>query len=299
MNPHHDELHDDDIPVGRVVSRRELLKLFGGSGVALIFGANMIRFGFDQQATPNATQAVSCVVKPEMTEGPYFIGGALNRRDIRLDPSNDAVSAGIPLRLVFNVSALAASACIPLENVQVDVWHCDADGVYSGVELGNAATAENLFLRGYQATDALGNAEFITIYPGWYPGRAVHIHFKLRTAEGYEFTSQFFFDDALSDEIYTAAPYQTARRSTLNRNDGIYSNGGDQMTLTLAPKTAAALAEAYTETDPELAERLLADGQDGYEALFAIALDLSDTATGASDGFSGGGRGNGGRPGRP
>ena len=85
-------------------------------------------------------------------------------------------------------------------------------------------------------TDGGGGVTFQTIYPGWYTGRTVHIHFKVRTdpssAAGYSLTSQLYFDDALTDQVYATAPYsQKGARDTRNSNDGIYANGGAQLTL--------------------------------------------------------------------
>jgi protocatechuate 3,4-dioxygenase beta subunit len=219
--------------------------------------------------------APTCVVRPEMTEGPYFVDEMLNRSDIRIEPSDGSVKAGTILRLIFNLSAVSADACTPLEGAQVDVWHCDATGMYSDVQDPGFSTAGQKWLRGYQISDATGKAEFTTIYPGWYSGRAIHIHFKIRTDpesdSGYEFTSQLFFDDALSDVVFTDQPYASrgATRSTLNANDSIYRNGGDQLLL-----------QPVKEDDGS------------YTATFDIGLDLSDAAVGASDSASmGGGRG--------
>jgi protocatechuate 3,4-dioxygenase beta subunit len=90
------------------------------------------------------------------------------------------------------------------------------------------------FLRGYQVTDAAGAARFTTIYPGWYPGRTVHIHFKVRTdptaVRSYEFTSQLYFDDALTDVVHTRAPYAgKGQRTMKNSDDRIFSRGGEQL----------------------------------------------------------------------
>jgi protocatechuate 3,4-dioxygenase beta subunit len=160
----------------------------------------------------------------------------LNRSDIRSDPSNGSVSEGTPLRLAFQVTRLDANACVPLEGALVDVWHCDALGVYSGVTDRSFNTQGQQFLRGYQLTNASGMAEFGTIYPGWYQGRAVHIHFKIRAGAGsnqsYEFTSQLFFDEAITDVVHAQEPYASkGYRTLLNEGDGIYRNGGDQLLL--------------------------------------------------------------------
>ena len=102
----------------------------------------------------------------------------LNRSDIRSDAASGEVKEGAPLDLVLAVSALRAGGCAPLAGAHVDIWHCVATGVYSGVEDPGYKTVGQTFLRGYQLTDDAGEVRFRTIYPGWYPGRAVHIHFK-------------------------------------------------------------------------------------------------------------------------
>ena len=178
----------------------------------------------------------TCVVRPQQTLGPYFVDEMLNRSDIRSDPSDGSVKEGVPLHLVFNVSQLGGSSCTALSGAMVDVWHCDASGVYSDVQDPGFDTTGQKFLRGYQLTDASGRAEFTTIFPGWYQGRTVHIHFKIRTTgpsqESYDFTSQLYFDDALSDEVHAQEPYASKGQRTLRNNgDGIYQNGGDQLTL--------------------------------------------------------------------
>ncbi len=189
-------------------------------------------------STPSQTSMPSCVVKPEQTEGPYFVDEMLNRSDIRSDPSSGAVSKGVPVTLEFHVSRIDGSSCTPLSGAVVDVWQCDALGVYSDVldQNGFFDTRGQQFLRGYQVTDANGTARFMTIYPGWYQGRTVHIHFKIRTdpdsQAGYEFTSQLYFDDDLTDEVHSLAPYSEKGQRTLrNDGDGIYGNGGSQLTL--------------------------------------------------------------------
>jgi len=269
---------DDDKPVGRVLSRREMLNVLGGGAGALVIvgGFNLAQLAQTTTTpTPTGTALPSCVVRPEMTEGPYFVDDQLNRSDIRIEPSDESVQEGVPLHLIFNVSNVSADTCEALENVQVDVWNCSALGVYSGVQDAGFDTSDLKFLRGYQITDEAGKTEFTTIYPGWYSGRTVHIHFKIRTdpdsETGYEFTSQLYLDDELTDEVFTQEPYAAnGERDTRNDNDMHYANGGDQLLLTLV------------END-----------DDSFTATFDIGLDLSDEEVGASDSFSMGG-GNGG-----
>jgi len=244
---HHDIEDNDDLPVGRVHSRREVLALFGGvAGAALVATSMVTRAATGGGITPAPASLVAqtsslCVVTPEETEGPYFVEESLDRSDIRTDPSDGTTRSGVPLQLTFNIATVGTAACAPLAGATVDVWHCDALGVYSDVRM--ERTLGKKFLRGTQTTDANGMVQFTTIYPGWYPGRAVHIHFKVRTDPqantGSQLTSQLYFDDALSDTVFTQAPYASkGRRDTRNSRDGIYADGGDQLLLTLTGDTS-------------------------------------------------------------
>jgi protocatechuate 3,4-dioxygenase beta subunit len=242
----------DDIPIGRVLSRREALAFLGATGALLFLGCS------DSSATSSDTgdTSSSCVVRPELTEGPYYVDEELLRSDIRSDPSDGTIRPGALLALTFNVSSAASNACSPLAGAIVDVWHCDALGVYSDVSDPSFNTSGKKFLRGYQVTGSDGVARFTTIYPGWYQGRAVHIHFKIRSAASaastYEFTSQLFFDDSLTDQVHATEPYASKGQRTLrNSGDGIYNGGGSQLVLDV---TGTA---------------------DGYAATFNIALDTA------------------------
>jgi protocatechuate 3,4-dioxygenase beta subunit len=187
-----------------------------------------------------AVTAPACVVRPPQTEGPYVVDERLDRSDIRSDPSDGSVQEGVPLRLAFHVSRIAGDTCTPLEGAVVDVWHCDARGRYSDVPELHAFfdTRGKKFLRGFQRTDARGTAQFITIYPGWYPGRTVHIRVKIRTnpaaPRGLAWTSQLYFDDALTDQVHAQLPYATkGRRRMTNDRDGIFRSDGRQLLLQL------------------------------------------------------------------
>jgi protocatechuate 3,4-dioxygenase beta subunit len=220
----------DDVQVGQLLTRREALALIGVSGAAILTGCTTAEGG----DAKSATLLPGCVVRPEQTEGPYFVDEMLNRSDIRSDPVGGAVKTGVPLLLAINVSRIAGGACSPIAGAQVDLWHCDGLGVYSDVTDPGFTTVGQRFLRGYQVTDAAGAARFTTIYPGWYPGRTVHIHFKVRTdptaVRSYEFTSQLYFDDALTDVVHTRAPYAgKGQRTMKNSDDRIFSRGGEQL----------------------------------------------------------------------
>jgi protocatechuate 3,4-dioxygenase beta subunit len=181
-----------------------------------------------------------CVVRPAQTEGPYFVNALLMRSDIRSDPMTGAVKEGVPLRVVFRVSQLFDGRCTPLADALVDLWQCDALGVYGDVldTAGQFDTRGQLFLRGVQPTNADGVAEFVTIYPGWYTGRTVHLHFKIRTGfPATDFTSQLYFDDSVTDEVMLREPYASrGARSTLNAMDSIFLSGGAELVLALEPE---------------------------------------------------------------
>jgi protocatechuate 3,4-dioxygenase beta subunit len=172
--------------------------------------------------------AGSCTVTPELTEGPYYFDVDSIRSDITEDRE------GTPLRLALRVRD--ASTCEALENAVVDVWHCDAGGLYSGFESasmgGGGARDEETYLRGAQATNEDGIVQFRTVYPGWYRGRAVHIHLKVHLDRTTVLTSQLFFDEDFTDTIHARAPYRDAgTRDVRNETDGIFS---PELVLTLS-----------------------------------------------------------------
>ncbi|MES2624141.1 MAG: intradiol ring-cleavage dioxygenase [Pseudomonadota bacterium] len=225
---------NDDETKGRIIAshkRRELLGMISGTA-AMTFVSNVYAQASEQSSAP------FCIAKPEQTEGPYFVDAKLLRSDLRLDPTDNSVRTGLPLRLTLKLSALNENSCEPLAGVVVDVWHNDAMGEYSDVKDRKYDNRGKKFLRGYQLTDANGVVVFDTIYPGWYPGRTVHIHFKIRTdpsaERGAEFTSQLYFDDTTTDEVHTSALYAAnGQRSTRNRNDRIFRKGGEELLLQL------------------------------------------------------------------
>ena len=242
---------DKDGPAEHLFSRREVVAFLGATGAVWLAGGSL----FSGRAVAG-TVGTHCVVRPEQTGGPYFVDERLNRSDIRSDPTDGQVRPGTPLALMLLVSRFNSGDCQPLPGVQVEIWHCDAQGIYSDVQDPDFSTIGQKFLRGYQNTDARGEARFITVYPGWYPGRTVHIHFKIRTTpmarRSFEFTSQLYFDDGLTDRVHATPPY-TAKgpRTARNQDDWIFRRGGNQ--LMLAPTAAA----------------------DGYAATFAIGLQLT------------------------
>jgi protocatechuate 3,4-dioxygenase beta subunit len=218
-------MHDDDRPTGPVLSRREALALLG---TALLAGRSPLSSA--AESVPN------CVASPAQTEGPYFVDEHLNRSDIRSDPADGSVREGLPLTLKLMILSVTAGRCAPLTGATVDLWHCDVTGIYSDARDPGFNTMGKKFLRGYQVTDAGGSVQFTTIYPGWYEGRTVHLHFKVRgpadAKRSYEFTSQLYFDDAFTDRVFARNPYAgRGRRTVRNREDGIFRDGGNRMIL--------------------------------------------------------------------
>jgi len=261
--PQNHDLDDDDAPVGQVLNRRTALRLFGlAGGLTAIGGALALAGGAGKppgpppggmgpggapppsggMGTSAGTSGVkglpACVVRPAQTQGPYWVDEKLKRRDIRADTKTGKVPAGVPLTLNFEISRVGLNVCEPRGSVIVDVWHCDALGIYSDAsDMGYNTKGQN-FLRGYQITDAHGKCSFTTLFPGWYAGRAVHIHYRLRTLDAKgnvsgDFVSQLFFAEDLIAQVHAQAPYkQKGRRDTPNATDSIYKNGGNQMLLT-------------------------------------------------------------------
>ena len=193
---------------------------------------------------------------PQQTEGPYFVVGAPNRSNITSDPSDGTVQQGIPLQLVIHVykinnnvsnasnnvttSTTTAnngsnnthiSSCIPFKNAQVDIWHANPQGLYSGIS--QIGTEGKMYLRGYQITDNNGTVKFNTVYPGWYEGRAIHIHVMVRSFDGgasgvsnetSHWTSQMYLNNSINQQVHTQLPYSKHGLPPMtNEQDGIYS----------------------------------------------------------------------------
>ncbi len=279
------------------ISRRTVL-MAGGAAIA----ASTVGIGLEgvaiAQSTPESgtplIEAATCVLTPELTEGPYYLDLDLIRQNIIEDRE------GIPLKL--QIAVADATACTPIENAAVDIWHCDSHGYYSGVsanmpgpdadqaEITEAATAT--FLRGIQLTNSDGVAEFETIYPGWYIGRTIHIHLKVHldgeVGKIYEgghttHTGQLFFDDAITDQVMELEPYagRPEEYRTLNESDGILADHIDE--------------PGFLVTLTELTEGKM---EDGFLASIVIGVDPSaEYADGAGGGGPQGGNPPAGSPG--
>jgi protocatechuate 3,4-dioxygenase beta subunit len=218
------------------VTRRGALAKIGGLAAGALgagaWGAHELLAADDAEAAGTGPAAVasglvSCVLAPEQTEGPYYLDEAAVRRN---------VTEGRPgTALTLRLTVVDASTCKPVKSAAVEIWHCDAGGVYSGVQ-GDTG----MFLRGVQRTDAKGLALFRTIYPGWYQGRTVHIHTMVHIGGNVVHTGQLYFSDAVTDAVYKRSPYnRRPNRNPRNSGDSIYRNGGKRSTLKLQRKGSA------------------------------------------------------------
>ena len=206
------------------LTRRRALQLAGGLGLAAVIPACTSDGDSSSGATGTtaaasgdtaAVAAPDCVLMPELTEGPYHLDLDLVRSDITEG------RPGLPLDL--SVSVVDAYVCKPIEGAAVDLWHCDAGGAYSGVQGAEGET----FCRGVQMTDADGVAEFRTVFPGWYTGRAVHIHVKVSADGEQTHTGQLFFDPGVTTAVYATEPYaERGEQDVPNTSDSIYAESG-------------------------------------------------------------------------
>jgi protocatechuate 3,4-dioxygenase beta subunit len=206
----------------RVSRRRALAGLGGVSLGALIAACSADEDAAPRSSSSNRTktsgldEAAHCRLTAEETEGPFYFEVDKVRSDIREDRK------GVPLRLAIRIRG--APKCEPIKDAVVDIWHCDATGSYS--ERGET------YLRGLQIADRDGLVEFTTVYPGWYPGRTVHIHAKVHLDKRTVLTTQFYFDDDVSSRVYLEDPYPgESNRDGFNSSDSLYRQ---ELELTLS-----------------------------------------------------------------
>lgn len=199
-------------------SRRGFLTALSAGIAGLLPGAGA-RAAAPAGGGPDSDGA-HCVLTPQSIEGPFYLDPKLVRADI-----TDG-RAGVPLRLRLRV--VEAGPCTPIAGARVDVWHCDAKGLYSGYpgqgDARSLDTSGKTFLRGTQMTDAAGWVGFETIYPGWYVGRATHIHVRTILDARTVLIGQIYFPDALNEFLYTNVPAYAGRKADrfiINANDGI------------------------------------------------------------------------------
>lgn len=278
------------------ITRRRALVVAGGTVAAGGLAAAGYQAAFADDATTTTTGSAStasatstsgeCMtLMSSVTEGPYYLDGALVRKDITEGKS------GVPLTLRLTVVD-ATDGCTPVPGAAVEIWHCDAWGYYSGYTTANpggSAPAESedgstandtTYLRGYQVANVNGVVKFETIFPGWYTPRTCHIHLKVHTggekADGtYEggkvnYTGQLFFADDIAEEIFTLEPYSKHSGSyTTLDNDMVYDGGGASSGLLTL--------KAVHKSDPSK----------GYKGSLTLGVDPDAENTGAGSGGGG------------
>lgn len=161
---------------------------------------------------------MACALYPAQTIGPCYSSPVMAREDI-----SDGMT-GLPLRLSFLV---VDNSCHPVPNAEVDIWHTGSNGVYSAYASGicnpdRIDVASQRYCRGKRNTDDTGRVDFSTVFPGWYTGRTIHIHFTVRVGNTEYITSQLYFPDELCDEIMTQTDYAgRGQRDTKNAGDSV------------------------------------------------------------------------------
>ncbi|MDQ0909338.1 protocatechuate 3,4-dioxygenase beta subunit [Streptomyces canus] len=272
------------------ITRRRAIAVTGGTvtagGLAVTGYQSAFADTTEATATASATSTGACMtLMSSVTEGPYYLDGALVRKDITEGKS------GVPLTLRLTVVD-AIDGCTPVKGAAVEIWHCDAWGYYSGYTTANpggSAPAEsedgstandNTYLRGYQIANANGVVKFETIFPGWYIPRTCHIHVKVHTGGEKEdgtyeggtvnYTGQLFFDDTIAGEIFALEPYSRHSGSYTTLDDDMVYDGGGASSGLLTLK-------AVHKADPSK----------GYKGSLSLAIDPDAENTGAGSGGGG------------
>lgn len=265
----------------RRITRRQALGAAGTTGAALLAAPGPFSAIGDLLGTMTAeaaTAVAAVAVTPSMTEGPYWVDELLRRFDVRANTASASaaagvVQAGVPLALTIRV--VDAAGGNPINGAHVDIWHANAFGLYSDeanqqVPGGAAGVASSVntsgqdFLRGYQITGvdagaafapADGQVSFKTIWPGWYAGRAIHIHVRVRTYDGVDvatdYTTQIFFSDSDNDAVLSAAgPYNTRSPKsdpTTDETDNVLSPSADATNIVpVTGSVAGGFAATFT-----------------------------------------------------
>jgi protocatechuate 3,4-dioxygenase beta subunit len=217
----------------RITRRTSLLRAGGLVAAVAVGGCASSDSSSSSGASGSASgESAECVLTPEQTEGPYYLDGAKERRDITEGRPGTA--------LALALTVVDAASCKPIGGAAVDVWHCDALGEYSGVDGGGG-----MFMRGVQRADSRGVARFDTVYPGWYTGRAVHIHVMVHVEGNVVHTGQLYFPESSTDAVYREEPYSSRPGPDVrNAEDAIFASGGRESTLRIARGSGGSYAGA-------------------------------------------------------
>jgi len=228
----------------RLFSRRSALARLSALGAAPLVsacattGGTPVGTGDDDDtagSTDDDDSVPDCVVTPYQTEGPFWFDAGLVRTEI--SEGKAGVALGVALRVID------AATCEPIPDAVVDLWHCDGVGWYSGYpnqgDNGDEDTSGQTFCRGVQVTDSDGRVSFLTIYPGWYPGRAVHVHAKVFLDGTTYVTTQLYFPDAVTDKAHgNNAPYtDRGARDTRNADDNFLGTNTATLVMNVFEKS--------------------------------------------------------------
>jgi protocatechuate 3,4-dioxygenase beta subunit len=243
------------MPFAPMLSRRAALAALAATSPALI-ASN--RHALAQTPASATTLKSACTLTPAAVAGPFYFDPKLVRSDITEG------LPGAPMRLHFVV--IDAANCQPIPGARVEVWHTRADGFYSGYprqgDARNIDTSGGTFMRGTQIADARGEAAFRTVYPGWYAGRTIHVHFKIFVDDKSMLTGQMYFPDALSQYIFANV---SAYKRKVIRN---VFNGNDE--LALSDTTRGGFCDIKEEADHYKASLIV-----GVNRAAATALEES------------------------
>jgi protocatechuate 3,4-dioxygenase beta subunit len=225
------------------MNKREFLKRTG-----LLGAATLLPFERLLSASGNSTNRSSnvCTLIPSETAGPFPLDLTTNTYYFRQDVRESKPGTQLNLRLKIT----GDGNCLPMQNIRVNIWHCDKDGLYSGYDQTNNVGQSGLtYLRGYQMTDSNGEVEFITIFPGWYTGRICHIHFQVYVSSNYSAVSQLTFDLAAKNAVYAANPgvYTKGADPLGYSQDNVFSDGYTLQLGTLTPNAATGGYDSYME----------------------------------------------------
>jgi protocatechuate 3,4-dioxygenase beta subunit len=233
------------------VTRRQAMEVLGTfAGAALLAGcgsqASPLSATTSTATGSSGTAGSSCAVTPTETEGPYpdRIGMLNNATYLRRDITEGR--SGVLLTLILTI-VNASDACRPVANASVEVWQCDAAGHYSEYSQPGFDGTSETFLRGVQTTDSAGQVTFTTIYPGWYAGRATHIHVDVFRNSTLVKTTQIAFPESVSASVYSTSIYAAkGQNPTSNASDNVFSDGTDYEMASLNGSVTAGFTATLT-----------------------------------------------------
>ncbi|EHQ30866.1 intradiol ring-cleavage dioxygenase [Mucilaginibacter paludis] len=234
------------------MERKSFLKTFAIAAATgpMVLEACKKNSGSDDTTT---TSTVNSDETPTETEGPYpYVGGEVNNPLQRADVTDG--QTGVALNLILTVINVNSSKAV-VPNVRVDMWQCNKDGYYSGYAnqpgiLGTQSYVGKTWLRGYQLSDTNGQVKFTTIYPGWYAGRATHIHLEIFINGVLKKTAQMAFPETVSDVVYVSSLYSAhGINTTRNASDSVFGDSASDLakeTLSLSGSISAGYTGIYT-----------------------------------------------------